>query len=85
MPGELQTLFGDDAVQMALSGGEDYELVFTAPFDLMDRLLARHRDTFTHIGRIVGEPDEGDRVVALDPNGDTIELHRKGWDHLGSR
>lgn len=85
MPAELGTLFGDDAVQMALSGGEDYELVFTAPFDLMDQLLSRHRGTITHIGRIVAEPDEGAIVIALDADGSEIELQHRGWDHLGTK
>lgn len=85
VPGELPTLFGEDALQMALSGGEDYELLFTAPFDLMDRLLARHRGMITHIGRIVDEPDEGERVVALDSHGNPVKLSRRGWDHLGAR
>lgn len=84
MPGELNSLFGDEAVQMALAGGEDYELVFTAPFDLMDRLLARHRGTVTHIGRIVEEPDVGESVIALNANGTEIKLQRRGWDHLAA-
>ncbi len=85
VPTELKTLFGDDAVQMALTGGEDYELVFTAPFDLMDRLLARHRGTVTHIGTVVDVPDEGEHVIALDSAGNTIELEHRGWDHLESK
>ncbi len=84
MPEELKTVFGDDALQMALSGGEDYELIFTAPFDLMDQLLSRNRGSVTHIGRIVSEPDEGDRVIAVDTVGSEIELQQRGWDHLGS-
>lgn len=85
IPKELTALFGDDALQMALAGGEDYELVFTAPFDLMDRLLARHRGRVKHIGRITDEPATGDRVVAVDANGEPIELTNRGWDHLDAK
>ena len=85
MPEALTSVFGHDAQQMALSGGEDYELLFTAPFDLMDRLLARHRGRFTHIGNVVEEPDEGDRVVVQDRTGQAIPVARKGWDHLAAK
>ncbi|MDA1298401.1 MAG: thiamine-phosphate kinase [Chloroflexi bacterium] len=83
-PPELRAEFGDDATAMALSGGEDYELVFTAPFDVMDRLLARHRKLFTHIGRVVSEPDRGESVLLQAADGSEFSLERRGWDHLGA-
>jgi thiamine-monophosphate kinase len=86
-PPELADEFGEEATPMALSGGEDYELVFTAPFDVMDRLLARNRRMFTHIGRIVSVSDEddgGDRVRLRNADGSDYILERKGWDHLGA-
>ena len=83
-PPELTVEFGDKATSMALSGGEDYELVFTAPFDLMDRLLARNRGVVTQIGRIVSEPDDGDSVLLRARDGSDYGLDRKGWDHLGA-
>lgn len=87
VPPEMKSVFGDDATAMALSGGEDYELLFTAPFDVMDRLLAKHRGVFTHIGRIVSPSDGSDgeeRVVLQRSDGSPFKLDRKGWDHLGS-
>ncbi len=85
VPEELTSQFGEEALPMALSGGEDYELLFTLPFDLMDRLFARHRGMFTHIGHITDEPDEGDRVVMVDSDGVEMDLQSRGWDHLGAR
>ncbi len=85
VPPELSEIFGDDATEMALTGGEDYELVFTVPFDLMDRLLARHRGIVTHIGRIVEESDEGERVTVLNADGSVKKLARRGWDHLDAK
>ena len=79
---ELRELFGDEATEMAIAGGEDYELLFTAPFDVMDRLLARHRKTFTYIGRVIEEPDEGPRVRVNDANGDPLQMKLSSWDHL---
>ena len=85
IPPELRSLYGDDALTLALTGGEDYELVFAAPFDAVDRLLARHRGQFTYIGRIVEEPASGERVSVLDAGGSAVRLKQKGWDHLGAR
>jgi thiamine-monophosphate kinase len=85
LPPELKALYPEDALNLALTGGEDYELLFTAPFDTMDRLLARHRGQFTYIGRVVEEPDAGDRVSVLNTDGTPLKLARKGWDHLGAR
>ena len=85
LPPELKALYPEDALTLALTGGEDYELLFTAPFDAMDRLLARHRRQFTYIGRIIEEPCAGDRVSVLNADGTSMKLARKGWDHLGAR
>ncbi len=85
VPPELKALYGNDATILALTGGEDYELVFTAPFDMMDRLLAHHRGQFTYIGRIVEEPDGDTRVTVFDAAGSEMQLGQKGWDHLGAR
>ena len=82
VPPELRELFGDEATEMAVAGGEDYELLFTAPFDVMDRLMARHRKTFTHIGRIVEEPDDGPRVRVNGPDGEPLKMNLSSWDHL---
>ncbi len=82
IPAELERQFGAEATEIALAGGEDYELLFTAPFDLMDRLLARHRGKISHIGRIIETPQEGDIVEVRDAEGNLMSLERKGWDHL---
>ncbi len=83
-PDSLTSVFSEDALQMALSGGEDYELLFTAPFDLMDRLLASQRGFFTHIGSIIEAPEDGDAVTVRESNGQIVNLEKRGWDHLGT-
>ena len=87
-PPELRSEFPGEATSMALSGGEDYELLFTAPFDVMDRLLAHNRGMFTHIGRIISAPDDSDSeslVRLRTADGSDYVLERKGWDHLGAQ
>jgi thiamine-monophosphate kinase len=81
-PKELRAEFSDDALELALTGGEDYELVFTAPFDVMDRLIARNRKMFTHIGRIIEAPGHGPRVQTRGADGKPAQVRRAGWDHL---
>jgi thiamine-monophosphate kinase len=66
-----------------LAGGDDYELVFSAPpgkrHDLAE-LAAQLDLPLWRIGRVV----EGKGVVRLlDENGQSIPVKRKGFDHFG--
>ena len=72
--------FPAEALGLALSGGEDYELLFTAPPDLMARVAGYLSTPATIIGEIVeGEPG---RVTLLDSGGREIAWQRGGWDHF---
>ncbi|HET6913560.1 MAG TPA: thiamine-phosphate kinase [Rhodanobacteraceae bacterium] len=65
----------------ALSGGDDYELCFTASVGRADRIaadFARLGFGAARIGRIVAEP--GLRV--RDANGNAVETPRRGWQHF---
>jgi thiamine-monophosphate kinase len=69
-----------DARTSALTGGDDYELVFTAPPErrLQIQALARTLDLpLTRIGRTAA----GSGVVVLDEAGAPLTLHRRGWSH----
>ena len=79
---ELRSVFPRDYTQMALGGGEDYELIFTAPFDLMDKSLARLGPGARHIGRITDAEDDGPVVRVQDAAGEAVTVERAGWDHL---
>ena len=64
-----------------LSGGDDYELCFTAPADLHDklrRLSKRQKINLTCIGRIVNR--KGLRV--RDDGGRVMSFKNKGFDHF---
>ena len=64
-----------------LSGGDDYELCFTAASAAAPALLAdlaRSGCGATCIGRIVPQPG----VCARDAAGDRIEIARPGWEHF---
>ncbi len=80
---EAARLAGVDALEWILSGGEDYELLFTASPkavpDLQKMLLDGIGTSCAQIGRItagIGEP----RLLLAD--GRRITLSVKGWDHF---
>ena len=75
----LKSAFPGDWLQMALGGGEDYELVFCADDRTMDRVTEELRSSVTVIGRMVdGEPG----VTVLDANGAEVAVRTSGWDHF---
>ena len=75
--------FGEDSINLALSGGEDYELLFTADGQVIDRVKGLMSCPVTVIGDIVdGEPG----VVRLfDDHGNEVKLEKGGWEHFTPR
>jgi thiamine-monophosphate kinase len=76
---DLIAVYPDDAVQMAATGGEDYELLLigaeAAIADASSGLASR----LPVIGRVAeGAP----RVRVLDARGSDVVLASRGWDHL---
>jgi len=71
----------DERRAFALSGGDDYELCFTASVDRADRIaadFARLGFGAARIGRIVAETG----VRVRDANGSAVEPPRRGWQHF---
>lgn len=72
--------FGEKALEMALSGGEDYELLFTAGKDIIDNVKAKIEYPVTVIGEITaGKPSE---ISLLDAEGKPVKISRSGWEHF---
>lgn len=71
------------ALRLAVSGGEDYELLFAAPpgevADLRPAFERSHAVGLTRVGTVRGE--EG--VTARDAAGDVRPLTETGFDHFG--
>ncbi|MDQ2101239.1 thiamine-phosphate kinase [Azospirillum sp. C340-1] len=68
---------------LALTGGDDYELLFTAPEDAAPALAGLSAETgvpVTAIGRLVDGP--AGNVTATDPQGRALDLPTRGWDHF---
>ena len=72
---------GAGDLNLALEGGEDYELMFTAPAGAESRIRALGQEmavTLTRIGRV----EEGTGVVLRDPRGRRTAPGRGGYDHF---
>jgi thiamine-monophosphate kinase len=70
---------GRDPTDLALYGGEDYELLFTLPPDRWAQIppiLAPHRLTATVVGRIAR------RRVLVSRGGKTTTLSPRGFEHF---
>jgi thiamine-monophosphate kinase len=75
-------VLGVDALRLAVSGGEDYELLATLdPPDVEParRELREHYGvTLTSVGTII----EGSGLLAVDADGREAALEPTGWDHF---
>ncbi|MBI4216836.1 MAG: thiamine-phosphate kinase [Chloroflexi bacterium] len=76
----VQAAFGDEALRLALSGGEDYELLFTAPAEMVRAVQEAASLLITVLGEITPEPRG--RVVLVDAEGQEVSPQELGWDHL---
>lgn len=74
----VREAFPHDWQSLALSGGEDYELLMTAPAEVLDAVRERTDLPITVIGRVT----EGSGVTVKDQHGRAVALAIQGWDHL---
>jgi thiamine-monophosphate kinase len=81
VPLPLKEAFPEDYLELALKGGEDYLLLFTAAPELMRRLMSKLPGGAATVGEII--PGEPGRVVIVDPSGAEVVAGRGGWDHFG--
>jgi thiamine-monophosphate kinase len=67
-------------IQFALSGGDDYELCFTAPTSMAAAIATLSETLQLPLTRI-GEITQGHGVEVMDENGATIRLATHGFEH----
>ncbi len=76
----VQVNFGEKAVELALAGGEDYELLFTGSAANIERLRTEIGCPVTVIGTITaGEPG---KISLFDAQGNPIAAGQAGWTHF---
>jgi len=74
---------GETTIEALITGGDDYELLFTAPADKRDDVAAlsgRTGVSITEIGRLTA--GGAGRVDVLDAGGRALGLAAKGWVHF---
>jgi thiamine-monophosphate kinase len=77
----LHEVFPGRALGIALTGGEDYELVLAGPRPVIEALIDRSETPLTEIGEVIHHP-EAPRVAVVDETGLEIPLGNAGWDHF---
>ena len=75
--------FGDRAMELALSGGEDYELLFTASAGSIDKLKEAVSCPITVIGEITA--NKAGEITLIDGKEKTVSLPKTGWEHFTTR
>ncbi|MDI6823394.1 MAG: thiamine-phosphate kinase [Bacillota bacterium] len=74
---------GRDPLEWALTGGEDYELLFTAPPDAVNTIRSAVLQSTGTTVSVVGEilPASAGRTLVL-PDGRRVPLGAHGWKHF---
>jgi len=78
----LRSAFKKESLRLALSGGEDYELLFTARSEVIAKLTGIMSSPVTVIGEIIS--DAKGQVTLLDEQGKAVKWDETGWDHFKS-
>ena len=75
----LREALPEQAAQLALNGGEEYQLLFTGPPAIVHRVVAG-----LPIGSVIGAitADEPGSVLVMDASGREVPVTASGWDHL---
>jgi thiamine-monophosphate kinase len=85
IPAAMTALFRDEALDLALSGGEDYELLFTAP-DWLSAQISEGLELIgvraTVIGSILPRLGPQPRIIGVQRHGARSILRPGGFDHF---
>jgi len=77
----VKAALDDKALELALAGGEDYELLFTAGAEIMEKVKQAAACPVTVIGKITA----GRGVTVFDGKGKPLKLDKAGWEHFSRR
>jgi thiamine-monophosphate kinase len=72
--------FGERTQGLVLSGGEDYELLFTGKTEIVEKARAKMEYPVAVIGEITsGKPGE---ISLIDAGGSPVKFEKTGWKHF---
>ena len=69
---------------LALSGGDDYQLLFTAPERNRDKIHFLNKTPSIKLTRI-GKINKEKNLKIIDQNGKLYKTNKKGFDHFGTK
>jgi thiamine-monophosphate kinase len=81
----LEAEYHQEALEMAISGGEDYELLCGGPPGKMEQAttaLAELGTPLTVIGQLTERPSSEPLVRFIDASGQRVQLRSRSWDHF---
>lgn len=86
----VRALGQTEQIEAAMSGGDDYELIFTAPSakrGLIEQAAISALTPVTRIGTITTEPvdADGSRLKLFNARGDQLLLPQTGFDHFAAQ
>ena len=76
----VKAAFEEKGLDFGLSGGEDYELLFTAPDNVIEKV--KSTVPVTVIGVVTA--DAG-KITLVDKKGKQVTANKMGWDHFKSK
>jgi thiamine-monophosphate kinase len=80
--GAAATMLGIDALELAIGGGEDYELLATLHPDDAEVARVELEERFDVPLTVLGTVVEGSGLVAVDAEGRETPVEATGWDHF---
>ena len=80
---DVKEVFEVEAVGLALTAGEDYELLVAGSREVLERASGEMATPLTIIGEMV--EGEAGVVILLDGKGESMAAPQSGWEHFSSR
>jgi len=79
----VKKAFPDNYYELALAGGEDYQLLFTAPPAIIEKVIGACACPVSVIGEITAE--NPGKVQVFNESGEPVKISNGGWDHFKSK
>jgi thiamine-monophosphate kinase len=82
----VHALFPVECLELGLRGGEDYELLFTAPSNALGAIMETAESlgqTVTPIGKIYDRREREPSLLMVNPNGERRPIPAGAFDHFG--